>query len=47
MLGGGAAAASAWLRAEVERTLAPHPVIHVVQPEVGATGAALVAIGRP
>ncbi|HEY3007386.1 MAG TPA: FGGY family carbohydrate kinase [Micromonosporaceae bacterium] len=46
MLGGGAAAASAWLRAAFERKLAPRRVIHVGQPEVGATGAALVAIGR-
>jgi gluconokinase len=46
MLGGGAVAASAWWRAAFERALAPRRVTHVAQPEVGATGAALVAIGR-
>jgi gluconokinase len=47
MLAGGAVAASAWWRTEFERALAPRKVHHVAQPEVGATGAALVAIGRP
>lgn len=46
MLGGGAVAASAWWRGEFRAALAPRPVVDVVQPEVGATGAALIAAGR-
>ncbi|MEJ3745900.1 FGGY family carbohydrate kinase [Actinomycetes bacterium KLBMP 9797] len=43
-LGGGAVAASPWWRRAFQAALAPRPVRHVTDPEVGATGAALVAL---
>lgn len=46
VLGGGAVTASAWWRRAFREALAPRTVWHVSNPEVGATGAALVAIGR-
>ncbi|MGC5382141.1 FGGY family carbohydrate kinase [Micromonospora sp. DT68] len=46
VLGGGAVAASVWWRQAFASTLAPRPVSHQRNPEVGATGAALVAMGR-
>lgn len=46
VLGGGAMAASAWWRQAFVATLAPRPVRHQRHPEIGATGAALVALGR-
>ncbi|NES26970.1 carbohydrate kinase [Micromonospora terminaliae] len=46
VLGGGAMAASAWWRAAFVDALAPRPVRHQRNPEIGATGAALVALGR-
>ncbi|MFB9238828.1 FGGY family carbohydrate kinase [Plantactinospora siamensis] len=46
VLGGGAVAASPWWRRSFARTLAPREVWHATNPETGATGAALVAIGR-
>ncbi|SCE94232.1 gluconokinase [Micromonospora viridifaciens] len=46
VLGGGALAASAWWRAAFADALAPRTVRHQRNPEVGATGAALVALGR-
>jgi gluconokinase len=46
MLGGGAVTASAWWRRAFHTALAPRPVVEVAQPEVGATGAALIASGR-
>ncbi|GAA4683055.1 FGGY family carbohydrate kinase [Phytohabitans rumicis] len=46
VLGGGAVAASAWWRWAFQVALAPRTVRHVTNPEVGATGAALVATGR-
>jgi gluconokinase len=45
-LGGGAIAASPWWRRAFESTLAPREVSHVDDPEVGCSGAALVALGR-
>lgn len=47
VLGGGAAAASAWWRRAFAVALAPREVRHMGNPEIGATGAALLAIGRP
>ena len=47
VLGGGAVAASAWWRRAFAVTLAPREVRHMSNPEIGATGAALLAIGRP
>lgn len=46
VLGGGAITASAWWRAAFADVLAPRAVRHQRNPEVGATGAALVALGR-
>ncbi|MGW5669622.1 FGGY family carbohydrate kinase [Micromonospora sp. NPDC003776] len=46
VLGGGAMAASAWWRGAFAEALAPRPVRYQRNPEVGATGAALVATGR-
>ncbi|MEU5943238.1 FGGY family carbohydrate kinase [Micromonospora sp. NPDC047548] len=46
VLGGGALAASAWWRAAFAAALAPRPVRHRAEPEIGAIGAALVALGR-
>ncbi len=46
VLGGGAVAASAWWRQAFVVTLAPRPVYYMSNPEIGATGAALVAIGQ-
>ncbi|GAB3154569.1 gluconokinase [Micromonospora sonneratiae] len=46
VLGGGAIAASSWWRRTFAVALAPREVQHVPNPEIGATGAALVAIGR-
>lgn len=46
VLGGGAVAASVWWRQTFATVLAPRPVSHQRNPEIGATGAALVALGR-
>ncbi|MFJ6167307.1 FGGY family carbohydrate kinase [Micromonospora orduensis] len=46
VLGGGAVAASVWWRQAFAAALAPRPVSHQRNPEIGATGAALVALGR-
>ncbi|MGW3604562.1 FGGY family carbohydrate kinase [Micromonospora sp. NPDC005161] len=46
VLGGGAVAASVWWRQAFASALAPRPVSHQRNPEIGATGAALVALGR-
>ncbi|MEH0845601.1 FGGY family carbohydrate kinase [Micromonospora sp. CPCC 205711] len=46
VLGGGAMSASAWWRSAFATALAPRPVRHRAEPEIGATGAALVALGR-
>ncbi|HEY0699287.1 MAG TPA: FGGY-family carbohydrate kinase, partial [Micromonospora sp.] len=46
VLGGGAVAASAWWREAFQAALAPRRVRHVANPEIGAIGAAKVAIGR-
>ncbi|MCW3819453.1 FGGY family carbohydrate kinase [Micromonospora sp. DR5-3] len=46
VLGGGAMAASAWWRGAFADALAPRPVRLQRNPEIGATGAALVALGR-
>ncbi|MCW3840001.1 FGGY family carbohydrate kinase [Micromonospora yasonensis] len=46
VLGGGAMAASAWWRGAFAEALAPRAVRFQRNPEVGATGAALVATGR-
>ncbi|GAA4572809.1 gluconokinase [Micromonospora coerulea] len=46
VLGGGAMAASTWWRQAFVAALAPRPVRHQRHPEIGATGAALVALGR-
>ncbi|MGK5518663.1 FGGY family carbohydrate kinase [Micromonospora sp. URMC 107] len=46
VLGGGAMAASRWWRTTFAATLAPRPVWFGSNPEVGASGAALVALGR-
>ncbi|MFG1777609.1 FGGY family carbohydrate kinase [Micromonospora sp. NPDC049048] len=46
VLGGGAMAASAWWRTAFAAALAPRPVWYGRNPEVGASGAALVALGR-
>ncbi len=46
VLGGGAVAASRWWRRAFAVALAPRPVWHQRNPEIGATGAALVALGR-
>ncbi|MFY1691620.1 FGGY family carbohydrate kinase [Plantactinospora sp. WMMB782] len=46
VLGGGAVAASEWWRHSFSVALAPRAVHHVRNPEIGAVGAALVAIGR-
>ncbi|MGS2615340.1 FGGY family carbohydrate kinase [Micromonospora sp. LZ34] len=46
VLGGGAVTASLWWRQAFATALAPRPVWHQRNPEVGATGAALVAVGR-
>jgi gluconokinase len=45
VLGGGAVAASPWWRRAFRETLAPRAVTDVTNPEVGCTGAALVALG--
>ncbi|MFU8873137.1 FGGY family carbohydrate kinase [Micromonospora sp. SL4-19] len=46
VLGGGAIAASAWWRGAFADELAPRTVRYQHNPEVGGTGAALVALGR-
>ncbi|MDG4765683.1 FGGY family carbohydrate kinase [Solwaraspora sp. WMMD406] len=46
ILGGGALAASRWWRRAFGVVLAPRQVRYMPDPEVGATGAALVALGR-
>jgi gluconokinase len=46
VVGGGAVAASAWWRRAFEVALSPRPVFHVENPEIGAIGAALAAVGR-
>ncbi|MFC3500105.1 FGGY family carbohydrate kinase [Micromonospora krabiensis] len=46
VLGGGAVAASVWWRQAFATALAPRSVSHQRNPEIGATGAALVALGR-
>lgn len=46
VLGGGAIAASAWWRGAFAEALAPRAVRYQRNPEVGATGAALLATGR-
>ncbi|WP_422770129.1 FGGY family carbohydrate kinase [Plantactinospora sp. WMMC1484] len=46
VLGGGAVAASRWWRRAFAVALAPREVHYVRNPEIGAVGAALVAIGR-
>ncbi|WDZ84068.1 FGGY family carbohydrate kinase [Micromonospora cathayae] len=46
VLGGGAVTASAWWRGAFAAALAPRSVRHQPNPEIGATGAALVALGR-
>ncbi|MGY3520864.1 FGGY family carbohydrate kinase [Micromonospora sp. PTRAS2] len=46
VLGGGAVEASAWWRESFADVLAPRRVYHHPDPEVGATGAARVALGR-
>ncbi|GIJ34418.1 FGGY family carbohydrate kinase [Micromonospora sediminimaris] len=46
VLGGGAMAASSWWRRAFAAVLAPRPVHFARHPEIGATGAALVATGR-
>ncbi|MFI6763389.1 FGGY family carbohydrate kinase [Micromonospora sp. NPDC050417] len=46
VLGGGAVAASNWWRDAFVAALKPRRVSHVRNPEIGATGAALIAIGR-
>ncbi|MFC0504808.1 gluconokinase [Micromonospora costi] len=46
VLGGGAVAASVWWRQAFATALAPREVSHQRNPEIGATGAALVALGR-
>ncbi|MDG4771505.1 FGGY family carbohydrate kinase [Solwaraspora sp. WMMD792] len=46
VLGGGALAASNWWRRAFGAALAPRQVRYMAEPEVGATGAALVALGR-
>ncbi|WP_235944856.1 FGGY family carbohydrate kinase [Verrucosispora sioxanthis] len=46
VLGGGAIAASTWWREAFAAVLAPRPVRFARHPEIGATGAALVATGR-
>jgi gluconokinase len=45
-LGGGAVAASPWLQREFLVALSPRSVQDVAQPEVGATGAAMIATGQ-
>lgn len=45
VLGGGAAAASPWWRRSFAAAFAPRRVTHVADPEVGCTGAALIALG--
>lgn len=44
VLGGGAVAASPWWRRAFHAALAPRSVRHIAHPEVGATGAALIAL---
>ncbi|RKN50512.1 FGGY family carbohydrate kinase [Micromonospora endolithica] len=46
VLGGGAVAASGWWRSAFAAALAPRTVWHQPNPEIGAIGAALVALGR-
>lgn len=46
VLGGGAMAASPWWRHAFQDVLAPRRVCFGRYPEIGATGAALVACGR-
>ncbi|TDC77802.1 carbohydrate kinase [Micromonospora sp. KC606] len=46
VLGGGAVSASAWWRSAFAAALAPRHVRHRSEPEIGAIGAALVALGR-
>ncbi|KWV32110.1 FGGY family carbohydrate kinase [Micromonospora rifamycinica] len=46
VLGGGAVTASAWWRTAFAAALAPRRVRHRAEREIGATGAALVALGR-
>lgn len=45
VLGGGAVVASRWWRRAFRAALAPRPVCWLTNPEVGATGAALLALG--
>ncbi|MGC5021801.1 FGGY family carbohydrate kinase [Micromonospora sp. DT47] len=46
VLGGGAVSASTWWRSAFAAALAPRSVRHRGEPEIGAIGAALVALGR-
>ncbi|MEO3777446.1 FGGY family carbohydrate kinase [Micromonospora sp. B11E3] len=46
VLGGGAMAASAWWRESFAASLAPRPVRYQPDPEIGAAGAARIALGR-
>ena len=46
VLGGGALAGSGWWRRAFAAAFAPRSVWHQRNPEIGATGAALVALGR-
>lgn len=46
VLGGGAVAASVWWRQALAAVLAPRPVRYQPNPEIGAVGAALVALGQ-
>jgi gluconokinase len=46
VLGGGAVAASAWWRQAFAAALAPREVHYMTDPDIAATGAALLAIGR-
>ncbi|MER7335682.1 MULTISPECIES: FGGY family carbohydrate kinase [unclassified Micromonospora] len=46
VLGGGAVSASRWWRSAFAAALAPRPVWHGRNPEVGASGATLVALDR-
>jgi gluconokinase len=45
VLGGGALAASPWWRRAFTGAFAPRSVDHITDPEVGCTGAALIALG--
>lgn len=46
VLGGGAVAASAWWRRSFAVALAPRQVYYMSNPEIGSTGAALLATGK-